>query len=390
MLGVPLADSILECHPEPPDTSIRHPISGVEHETEAELTRNFPTNPDITGHFVQPAAHLIVEFRSRRRWSQERLAEKSGLSSRTIQRIERGESTHRTTIARLASALGVALDDCITTAAGLPSKDHIVSQLVNVRCEIPPCPYRGLLAFGEDDAEVFFGREVLVQRLKEKLLQSNLVQVSGCSGSGKSSLVAAGLVPALKRDDSWQVLYCRPGGDPFGSLAAVLVVTIGGGRAFYSPATDHISLPPESAFRGPPEWAATALHELAHWTGHASRLNRDMKQRFGSAGYAMEELRAELASAFVANELGIPSDIPQHASYIADWIKPLKDDKREIFRAAADAQRIVDMELGFHPAYAAQMAAPSTPAPIRPARDRLQNESLKRQGWTPQNLRRNR
>jgi antirestriction protein ArdC len=66
----------------------------------------------------------------------------------------------------------------------------------------------------------------------------------------------------------------------------------------------------------------------------------------------MEELRAELASAFVANELGIPTDIPHHASYIANWIKSLKDDKREIFRAAADAQRIADMELGFHPEYA--------------------------------------
>lgn len=77
-----------------------------------------------------------------------------------------------------------------------------------------------------------------------------------------------------------------------------------------------------------------------------------MKSRFGSAAYAMEELRAELASAFIASELGIPADIPQRASYIANWIKPLKDDKREIFRAAADAQRIVDMVLGFHPGFA--------------------------------------
>jgi antirestriction protein ArdC len=69
----------------------------------------------------------------------------------------------------------------------------------------------------------------------------------------------------------------------------------------------------------------------------------------------MEELRAELASAFVANELGIPTGIPQHASYIANWIKPLKDDKREIFRAAADAQRIANMELGFHPGVAAHL-----------------------------------
>jgi len=76
------------------------------------------------------------------------------------------------------------------------------------------------------------------------------------------------------------------------------------------------------------EFAATALHELAHWTGHPSRLNRDLQNRFGSSAYAMEELRAELASAFVAIELGIPTDIPHHASYIANWIKPLKDDKR--------------------------------------------------------------
>ena len=141
------------------------------------------------------------------------------------------------------------------------------------------------------------------------------------------------------------------------------VIRIGGDRAFYSPATDHIQLPPEHAFRGPPEFAATALHELGHWTGHPSRLNRDMQSRFGSAAYAMEELRAELASAFVASELGIPTDIPQHASYLAHWIKPLKDDKREIFRAAADAQRIADMELGFHPAYTTQLQVePESPA----------------------------
>jgi antirestriction protein ArdC len=138
------------------------------------------------------------------------------------------------------------------------------------------------------------------------------------------------------------------------------IIRTGGDRAFYSPATDHIQLPPEHAFRGPPEFAATALHELGHWTGHPTRLNRDMHSRFGSAAYAMEELRAELASAFVASEIGIPTDIPQHASYIANWIKPLKEDKREIFRAAADAQKIANMELGFHPDYAALIEAEAT------------------------------
>ena len=82
-----------------------------------------------------------------------------------------------------------------------------------------------------------------------------------------------------------------------------------------------------------------------------------MQSRFGSAAYAMEELRAELASAFVASELGIPTDIPQHAGYIASWIKPLKDDKREIFRAAADAQRIADMELSVATGYAERETA---------------------------------
>lgn len=131
------------------------------------------------------------------------------------------------------------------------------------------------------------------------------------------------------------------------------VIRTGGDKAFYSPAADFIQLPPDNAFRGPEYWATTALHELSHWTGHKSRLDRDMSKRYGSAAYAMEELRAELSSAFIAGELGIPADIPNHASYIQSWLKPLKDSKHEIFRAAADAQRIVDMVLGFHPDLAA-------------------------------------
>ena len=90
-------------------------------------------------------------------------------------------------------------------------------------CGMPPCPYRGLFAFWEEDSDVFFGRESLIQLLKDKLEEKHIVQVSGPSGSGKSSLVAAGLIPALKRADSWLMLYCRPGSDPFGSLASVLM-----------------------------------------------------------------------------------------------------------------------------------------------------------------------
>jgi antirestriction protein ArdC len=106
------------------------------------------------------------------------------------------------------------------------------------------------------------------------------------------------------------------------------------------------------------QWAATALHELGHWTSHASRLKREegMKARLGSAAYEMEELRAELSSAFIAVELGIPANVPQHASYIADWLKKLKDDKRENFGTAADAQKIVDLVvLGVYPEFASQI-----------------------------------
>ena len=135
----------------------------------------------------------------------------------------------------------------------------------------------------------------------------------------------------------------------------------GGDRAFYAPAIDAIQLPPAAAFRSAEGWAATLLHELGHWSGHASRLNRNLSGRFGSHDYAIEELRVELASAYIGLELGIPSEIENHASYIESWLAVLRRDKREIFRAAADAQRISDYLLGFHPLYAAKKAAEAAP-----------------------------
>ena len=119
-------------------------------------------------------------------------------------------------------------------------------------------------------------------------------------------------------------------------------------RAFYSRASDSIHLPPKEAFAGAPGYYGTALHELAHWTGHPSRLNRSTlneSYRFGDTNYAKEELRAELASVFLAAERGIPHDPEQHASYVNSWIKALKEDKHEIFRAAHDASKATDFLL---------------------------------------------
>jgi antirestriction protein ArdC len=162
-------------------------------------------------------------------------------------------------------------------------------------------------------------------------------------------------IPVYKAPTMGEAPWQRPESADIILKNSGAVVRIGGGRAFYSPGTDHIQLPPENAFNGPHEWAATALHELGHWTGHATRLNRDLSGKFGSGAYAQEELRAELASAFVGTTLGLPTDIPQHASYIDNWIKALKNDKREIFRAAADAQKIADLALGYHPDHAATL-----------------------------------
>lgn len=117
----------------------------------------------------------------------------------------------------------------------------------------------------------------------------------------------------------------------------------GGNRAFYAVASDHIQLPPPQAFRDAQSYTATKAHELVHWTGHSSRMDRTFGKRFGDQAYAFEELVAELGSAFLCAELGItPEPREDHAAYLASWLKVLKDDKRAIFTAAANAQRAAD------------------------------------------------
>ncbi len=116
-------------------------------------------------------------------------------------------------------------------------------------------------------------------------------------------------------------------------------------RAFYRPSTDSIHLPHKHQFPTPDRYYATALHELGHWTGHELRLNRDLAHPFGSEGYAKEELRAEIASMLLSGELGIGHDPGQHVAYVNSWIKALQEDPTEIFRAAADAEKIQDYVL---------------------------------------------
>lgn len=111
-------------------------------------------------------------------------------------------------------------------------------------------------------------------------------------------------------------------------------------RAFYRLSTDSIHLSPKAQFKSAAHYYATALHELGHWSGHPSRLDRDLGHPFGSEAYAKEELRAEIASMLLGAELGIGHDPSQHTAYIKSWIRVLEDDPLEIFRASADAEKI--------------------------------------------------
>jgi antirestriction protein ArdC len=132
----------------------------------------------------------------------------------------------------------------------------------------------------------------------------------------------------------------------------------GGERAFYRPSTDHIQMPDEGLFCGTDTmnrseaYFAVLGHETLHWSGSEKRLNRDFGKRFGDARYAAEELVAEIGSAFLCAELAITQDVrADHAQYLAQWLKLLKDDSRAIFTAAAKASEAVS--------YLKQLQAPS-------------------------------
>jgi len=116
-----------------------------------------------------------------------------------------------------------------------------------------------------------------------------------------------------------------------------------GNRAFYSPDTDTITLPPFPAFFTPLDYYSTRGHETGHWTSAASRCDRQLGKRFGDNAYSMEELVAELTAAFTLAHLGLSSEPrPDHAQCIASWLRVLRADKRAIFTAASKAQQATD------------------------------------------------
>ncbi len=184
---------------------------------------------------------------------------------------------------------------------------------------------------------------------------------------------APGAVPFLKRFTVFNVDQCEglealaaapaplPERQIIPHVEALIAATradfrIGGHEAYYAPALDYVRVPPQPAFRHQIDYYRTALHELSHWTGHASRLNRDQSGRFGSKPYGFEELVAELSAAFACAALGVVPTV-RHADYLGAWLAILKADNRAIFRAASKGSKAADYLLAFAPAEDAGIAA---------------------------------
>jgi len=168
----------------------------------------------------------------------------------------------------------------------------------------------------------------------------NAEQIEGLPGYFYELAKAVQTVP-LKRIEQAEAFFANTKAD----------IRTGGNRAYYAIEADYVQIPRLECFKDSESHAATIAHELTHWTRHPSRLNREFgRKKYGDEGYAMEELVAELASAFLCADLAITPEVREdHASYIASWLKVLKDDKRAIFAAASYASKAVDYLHGLQP-----------------------------------------
>ena len=128
--------------------------------------------------------------------------------------------------------------------------------------------------------------------------------------------------------------------------SGVHVAHIRGDRACYNIQTDKVTLPEREQFATADGYYQTALHELGHATGHPSRMDRDTLKNgvgnFGSTEYAREELRAEMSAMMTGERVGVGHDGSRGAAYVEGWLKALKEDPKEMYKAAADAQKISD------------------------------------------------
>lgn len=161
----------------------------------------------------------------------------------------------------------------------------------------------------------------------------NVEQVEGLPPHYHASANTQPLDPIARNDSAER--FCRAIGAD---------IRHGGTMAYYAIHNDHVQMPPFESFADAESYYGTLTHELTHWTRHPKRLDRDFGRKArGDEGYAREELVAELGAAFLCADLGLsPEPREDHASYIANWLTVLKNDKRAIFTAAAHAERAVE------------------------------------------------
>lgn len=193
-------------------------------------------------------------------------------------------------------------------------------------------------------ADRYFPREELDRAVAEGgepeavpfLKRYTVFNVDQCEGLPERVYGVAEPLPACETVPRAEALIRATGAD----------FRIGGNRAFYAAAEDYIQVPPQPAFHEPINYYRTCFHELGHWTGHPSRLGRDLSGGRSSKRYGREELVAEMASAFVCAALSIVPTV-RHADYLGAWLDILKEDNRAIFRAAGQASRAADFILAF-------------------------------------------
>ena len=173
-----------------------------------------------------------------------------------------------------------------------------------------------------------------------------------------------GLAPEQKTVRSWTPI------EAVNEVVARLKpdIRFGGNRAFYAVGHDRdfIQMPHEGAFPSAESFSSTLLHEISHWTGAEQRLNRQFGA-WGSENYDREEIRADLASSFLCAELGVPTNLDANAAYIGSFVRRLKSDKFEIFRAMKDASRIAEFVTGrlvLEPVDAPTITPAASPAPV--------------------------
>lgn len=189
-----------------------------------------------------------------------------------------------------------------------------------------PVYFVGEIKRGDDDGDDEGGRAV---RFLKRFTVFNVAQCENLNPDRLSAPAAAVVEPFF-------------GGEIGEFYAATGARTVhGGNSAFYAPGPDMIQLPQPDQFATEDSYHATRLHELTHWSGHASRLNRLQPARYGSSAYAAEELVAELGAALLCAHLGVTGEL-RHAGYIGNWIKLLEDHDRAFVSAAAQASRAVE------------------------------------------------